>query len=98
MKINYKYTLETSKTAKKQLKKLPQGDRILIEKKLKKSKDDPFHYFKRLEESTIYSMRIKFYRVLASIIMSQFHILVITIDKRDQVYDKKKKHKRLKKI
>lgn len=72
------------------LEKLPQNLAQRIYKKIASSKENPFHYFERLEERKDYKLRVGDYRVIADISQSNEEIEVTLIGHRKNVYKKLK--------
>lgn len=60
------------------------GQRIF--KKIQSAKDDPFHFFKRLEGRTDYKLRVGDYRVIADINSENKRIEVTKIGHRKNIY------------
>ena len=70
------------------LEKLPKELAARIYKKLVSTKEDPFHYFERLEGRKDYKLRVGDYRVIADISQSEKKIQVTLIGHRKNVYKK----------
>lgn len=81
------YIIFLSDKAKKQLRKLPDRTRAIILKKIYSIGDDPFRHVKKLEGSSLWRLRIMDYRAIIDIFISGRKIIVLTIDKRERVYD-----------
>ena len=70
------------------LEKLPNNIRKRILKKIFSTKENPFHFFERLDGRPEYKLRVGDYRVIAEIDRSEIRILVLLIGHRKNVYDK----------
>lgn len=82
------YLLLFDKKALLNLEKLPNDIKNRIVEKLKKSKNNPHHYFKKLTKRKEYSLRVGEYRVIADINDSKIQILILLVDHRRRIYKK----------
>ena len=80
------YELIFDEVAIDKLEKLPKDIRKRIFAKLRSTKEDPFHFFERLEGRQEYKLRVGDYRVIADIVREKVLILVIYVDHRKNVY------------
>jgi mRNA-degrading endonuclease RelE of RelBE toxin-antitoxin system len=81
------FGLSYSKTAENYLSSLSTRDRLRIVRKLETARDDPFHYFTRLQGSNFWRMRVGDHQLIADIILVNQKIFVIRIGNRKNVYD-----------
>ena len=70
------------------LEKLPRDISKRIFKKIQKTKEDPHHYFSKLEGRKEYKLRIGDYRVIADIDDKEIKIYIIIIGHRRNIYKK----------
>ena len=75
------------------LESLPKDLRLRIFSKITAAKDNPLHFFERLEGRQDYKLRVGDYRVIADINRSLGRIEVTLIDHRKNVYKKLPKEK-----
>jgi mRNA interferase RelE/StbE len=68
------------------LEKLPQLIKKRIFRKLQSTKEDPFHFFIRLEGRPDYKLRIGDYRIIAEILEKEIQILVLYVGHRKNIY------------
>ena len=68
------------------LEKLEKSLAQRIFKKIQSTKDDPFHFFKRLEGRTDFKLRVGDYRVIADIYPEKKRIEVTKIGHRKNIY------------
>ncbi len=81
------YLILFSDKSKKQLRKLPKNVRDIILNKIYSIRNDPFRYVKKLEGSNLWRLRIMDYRAIINIFISSKKIIVLTVDKRERVYE-----------
>lgn len=81
------YTLQFDTHAGRELSKLPQDVARRIFKKLQESKQNPRHYWERLDGRRDYKMRVGDYRVIADIYEDQKLIYVTKIGHRKTIYE-----------
>jgi mRNA interferase RelE/StbE len=68
------------------LQKLPKDIKERIFKKAISTKNNPFHYFERLEGRTDYKLRVGDYRVIADINQREQKIEITRIGHRKNIY------------
>jgi len=81
------YTLQIDIHAGKVLTKLPRDIAQRIFRKIQETKENPDHYWIRLEGRTDYKLRIGDYRVIADIDHKQKLIQVTKIGHRKAIYE-----------
>ncbi len=81
------FELIFDKKAANQLEKLPKEIRQRIFFKLIQAKEEPFHFFIRLEGREDYKMRVGDYRVIADINLKENRIEVTKIGHRRNIYE-----------
>jgi mRNA interferase RelE/StbE len=82
------YVLEFCPSAIDFLNKLPHTLKERVFNKILSTKENPFHYFFRLEGFPDYRMRIGNYRIIADIDMISNIIRIRIIGHRRNIYDK----------
>ena len=82
------YNLIFDDNALESLGKLPSLIKKRIFKKLQATKENPFHFFIRLEGRQDYKLRVGDYRVIADISEKEIQILVLYIGHRKNIYKK----------
>ncbi len=80
------YAVEFTKTAEKQLDKLPKEIQIRITGVLERIKFRPFHFTKRKEGTPYFIMRIGEYRAILDIRINFNKISVMEIGHRKNIY------------
>ena len=60
---------------------------MMVYNKIISTKENPFHYFIRLEDRTEYKLRVGDYRVIADIDKAEIKILILQIGHRKNIYD-----------
>jgi len=70
------------------LNDLPKEIKERIFNKIRSTKENPFHFFERLEDRTDYKLRIGDYRVIADIDESSNKIKITKIGHRKNIYDR----------
>jgi mRNA interferase RelE/StbE len=73
------------------LEKLPHLVKERIFKKLKSVKENPYHFFEKLEDRSEFKLRVGDYRVIADISDKEICILVLYVGHRRNVYKSLKK-------
>jgi len=68
------------------LEKLPPLIKERIFKKLQSAKENPFHFFIRLEGRSDYKLRVGDYRIIADISEKEIQILVLYVGHRKNIY------------
>lgn len=81
------YSLQIDTHAGKTLTKLPRDIAQRIFRKIQGSKENPNHYWTRLEGRTDYKLRIGDYRAIADIDHKRKLIQVTKIGHRREIYD-----------
>ena len=82
------YKLIFDEKALESLEKLPQLVKERIFKKLQSAKENPSHFFIRLEGRPDYKLRVGDYRIIAEILEKEIQILVLYIGHRKNIYKK----------
>jgi len=82
------YTLLFDEKAIEILKKLSNPIKTRIFRKLQQTKDNPHHFFEKLEGRKEYKLRVGNYRVIADISDQEIQILVLYVGHRRNVYKK----------
>ena len=82
------YGILFSDKAKKQLEKLPRNVQEIILNKVYSIRNEPLRFLKKLEGSNLWRLRIMDYRAIIDVIVTESKIIVLTIDKRNRVYDR----------
>ena len=82
------YELKFDEKAIDFLEKLQKHIKERIFSKLLAAKNDPFHFFERLEGKEIYKLRVGDYRILADIDNRSKSIQIVLIRHRKNVYDR----------
>ena len=82
------FELIFDKKAGEELEKLPQEIRERIFNKLIQAKQDPLHFFVRLESRPEYKLRVGDYRVIVGINPKYKKIVVVKIGHRKNIYEK----------
>ena len=85
MKPEYIVKFDTDAT--EELTKLPQDISHRIFKKIVESKQDPHHYWLRLEGRTDYRIRVGDYRAIADLFENEKLIYVTKVGHRKTVYE-----------
>lgn len=80
------YSIETTKTAKKFLKKIPKQDVKIILNKIYSLKENPFRFLERLKGYKLWRLRVLKYRVVVDVVVSGKKIVVLRIGYRKSVY------------
>jgi len=80
------YELILDNEAIELLQKLEKPLRARIFRKMQSAKEDPYHFFKKLEGRTDFKMRVGDYRVIADIDASKKRIEVTCIGHRKNIY------------
>ena len=80
------YNLIFDEKALENLEKLPLLIKKRIFKKLQSAKDNPFHFFIRLEGRPDYKLRVGDYRIIADILEKEIKILVLYVGHRKNIY------------
>lgn len=83
------YSIFFSEKSKKQLKKLDFTIKERILKKLYSINNNPIPHIKKLKGSKFWRLRIDDYRAILDLIIIQKKIIVLRIDKRSKVYERK---------
>jgi mRNA interferase RelE/StbE len=84
------YNLFFDEKAIEQLEKYPKEIRNRIFNKLQSTKNNPYHFFEKLEGRPEYKLRVGDYRIIADISDKKIKILVLYIGHRKNVYKKMK--------
>ncbi len=82
------YTVTFDEKAIEHLEKLPKEIRKRIFNKIISTKENPYHFFEKLEGRSEFKLRVGDYRVIADIDSSEIKILVLHIGHRKNVYKK----------
>ena len=80
------YNLIFDEKALENLERLPLLIKKRIFKKLQFAKDNPFHFFIRLEGRPDYKLRVGDYRIIADILEKEIKILVLYVGHRKNIY------------
>ena len=80
------YSIETTKTVKKFLKKIPKQDVKIILNKIYSLKENPFRFLERLKGYKLWRLRVLKYRVVVDVVVSGKKIVVLRIGYRKSVY------------
>lgn len=86
--MNYGITFDEK--AIEQLEKYPKEIKNRIFNKLQSTKNNPYHFFEKLEGRPEYKLRVGNYRVIADISDKKINILVLYIGHRKNVYKRLK--------
>ena len=86
--MNYRLVFDDK--AIEQLEKYPKEIRRRIFNKIQSTKNNPYHFFERLEGRQEYKLRIGDYRVIADISDKEIRIFVVYIGHRKNVYKRLK--------
>jgi mRNA interferase RelE/StbE len=70
------------------LEKAPKLNKERIFKKLQRSKENPYHFFEKLEGRPEFKLRVGDYRIIADISDKEIRILVLQIGHRKNIYKK----------
>ena len=84
------YNLVFDEKAIEQLEKYPKEIRKRIFNKLQSTKNNPYHFFERLEGRPEYKLRVGNYRIIADISYKKIKILVLYIGHRKNIYKRLK--------
>lgn len=84
--MKQEYTVKFDTVATDELVKLPQEISHRIYKKVVESKQDPHHYWLRLEDRTDYRIRVGDYRAIAEIFENEKLIHVTKVGHRKTIY------------
>ncbi|MFH1055711.1 MAG: type II toxin-antitoxin system RelE/ParE family toxin [Candidatus Altiarchaeota archaeon] len=84
--MKQEYTVKFDTDATEELVKLPHDISRRVYKKIIESKQDPYHYWVRLEGRTDYRIRVGDYRAIADIIENEKLIYVTKIGHRKTIY------------
>ena len=82
------YKLIFDENASVQLEKLPFVVKARIFKKLQMAKENPFHFFEKLEGRPEFKLRVGDYRIIADINNQEISILVVYVGHRRNVYSR----------
>ena len=82
------YSIELTKLAKKQLRKLPKTVQVRLIAALERCRVRPHHFFERLVGSPHHKYRVGNYRIIAQIQQGNLDILVIELGHRKNIYKK----------
>jgi mRNA interferase RelE/StbE len=80
------YTVRYETKAAESLGKLPENLRKRIILKISSTKQNPFHYFSRLEQRSEFKLRVGDYRVIADIDVGRKLIILRVVGHRKKVY------------
>lgn len=83
------YKVNFDEKAVEYLEKLPKDIRKRIYNKVISTKNNPFHFFEKLEGRPEFKLRVGNYRIIADINSSEVRILVLYIGHRKNIYKKK---------
>ncbi len=81
------FSVAFTKTAEKQLDKLPQNIQVRIINVLERIKIRPFHFVKRKEGTPYFIMRVGDHRVILDIRVDKSMIYVMEAGHRKNIYD-----------
>lgn len=81
------YKLKFDEKAIDFLGKLPEKIRLRIFNKLLEIKQNPFHFFERLENKSAYKLRVGDYRIIADINNHEKSIYILLVGHRKNIYD-----------
>ena len=82
------YSIRFDELAIDFLSKLPEAIKKRVYNKIMTAKNNPFHFFERLEGRTDFKMRVGDYRVVADIDQKNKIVEITLIGHRKNVYDK----------
>jgi mRNA interferase RelE/StbE len=80
------YKLIFDEKAIEQIQKLQKILRDRIFKKLQDSKENPLHFFEKLQGRPEFKLRVGEYRIIADIDHKEVRILILYVDHRKRIY------------
>jgi mRNA interferase RelE/StbE len=80
------YAVDSTKSAARAFRKLPEASRERIIAALDRSRIRPEQHFEKLVGSDAYKLRVGQYRIIADITHERLLILVLKLDHRKRIY------------
>jgi len=80
------YSVEFTKKAQQYFNKMPDGDALILSKKINSIRENPFPHLKKLKGSKLWRLRVSKYRIIIDVIVSGRRIIVLRIGHRKSVY------------